>query len=110
MWPCTKLVVPLNAICSILSCSAILSADTFRDKQNYIFCFFFVSPFLKSTELFFILKCIHFHLNSFIMRIRIGVQVSHVKQSSKTVLRNELPNSPASSFELHGPVSKSRTL
>jgi len=45
------------------------------------------------------------------VRIKKGLQVSHVKQSSKVirVVRSELPNSLGSSSELHGPVSKSGT-
>lgn len=71
-----------------------------------------VSLFLKSIEMFLILKYIHFCLDSFIKGMRQRLQVNHVKQSFRTiqVVRSKLHNSPASSSKLHGPLSKSGTL
>lgn len=82
---------------------------TDKSRFYWFLCFLF----LKRIEMFW-----HWNIwstsaffNSFIMRNRKGLQVNHVKQSSKVirVVRSELQNSPGSSSELQSPVSKSGT-
>lgn len=74
---------------------------------------FFVSCFWKGWRCFYIetYDLLLPFFNSFIMRNRKGLQVNHVKQSSKVirVVRSELQNSSGSSSELQSPVSKSGT-